>query len=213
MKPVIRKKRRLRVWGFPCDSRAWLKPLPVAVVLAVVAAQGCTPTDRSLPNTDSPTVEKATGNPVSSPGRDWVVTASSFGPLRLGVPVGQVASVLGDTARPADESCGYVAPATLPDSVSVMIVNDTAFRVDVRNAKVRTAEGAAIGDTEQRIGALYPGRLRTEPHKYTSGRYLIVTPADVADSAFRIVFETDGARVVNYRAGRLPSVLWVEGCS
>ena len=141
------------------------------------------------------------------------MSPDSYGPLRLGVPVAQVATVVGDTARPAGESCGYVAPATLPESVSVMIVGDSAVRVDVRSSKVRTAEGAAIGDSEQRIQELYRGRVRSEPHKYTDGKYLIVTPPAASDSAFRLVFETDGVRVVNYRAGRLPQVLWVEGCS
>jgi hypothetical protein len=150
---------------------------------------------------------------AGEPGNIWTISASAFGPLRLGRPVQEVTSLIGDTARPPDESCGYVAPSTFPDSVSVMIVNDTAMRVDVRSSSVRTAEGAGIGDSEQRIQELYRGRVRVEPHKYTDGRYLIVAPTAAADSAFRIVFETDGARVVLYRAGRLPAVQWVEGCS
>ena len=213
MEPVIRKKRRFGRSSGPSQSSVWLrKGQIVAAFLAIGAMPGCAPADRSLPNTDSPTAQNATRIPAPGSISDWVVTATSFGRLRLGMPVAQVASVLGDTARPADERCGYVAPSALPDSVSVMIVNDTAFRVDVRNPQVRTAEGAAIGDTEQRIAELYGRQLRTEPHKYTNGRYLIATPLAAADSAFRIVFETDGSRVVNYRAGRLPVVLWVEGC-
>lgn len=46
-----------------------------------------------------------------------------------------------------------------------------------------------------------------------SGKYLIATPAASADAGFRIVFETDGASVLKYRAGRLPEVEWVEGCA
>ena len=34
-----------------------------------------------------------------------------------------------------------------------------------------------------------------------------------ADSAYRLIFETDGQRVTEYRAGLLPAVEWVEGCS
>ena len=155
----------------------------------------------------------AVGATAGDRGKIWAISPAAFGPLRLGQPVREVAAVLGDTARPADESCGYVAPATFPDRVSLMIVNDTAMRVDVRSSTVRTAEGAGIGDSEQRIQELYRGRVRVQPHKYTDGRYLIVTPTNAADSTFRLVFETDGAEVVLYRAGRLPAVEWVEGCS
>ena len=34
-----------------------------------------------------------------------------------------------------------------------------------------------------------------------------------ADSGFEVVFETDSQRVTRYRAGRLPEVEYVEGCS
>lgn len=45
------------------------------------------------------------------------------------------------------------------------------------------------------------------------GHYLTVTPAAKADSAYRIIFETDGKKVVHYRAGIRPQVEYVEGCS
>lgn len=186
-------------------------PRRLIAIVSLASAVGCGPSDGALPDsgTNSNTSASAT---AGDRGKIWTISPAAFGPLRLGQPVGAVASVIGDTARPADESCGYVAPPSFPDSVSVMIVNDTAMRVDVRSATVRTAEGAGIGDSEQRIQELYRGRVQVQPHKYTDGRYLIVTPATGADSAFRIVFETDGARVVLYRAGRRPAVEWVEGC-
>ena len=185
---------------------------PFVVIAAIACVAGCSKPDGtpSDSGTNSNTAESATSGDA---GKIWTISPAAFGPLRLGQPVREVAAVLGDTARPTDESCGYVAPATFPDSVSVMIVNDTAMRVDVRSSMVRTAEGAGIGDSEQRIQELYRGRVRVQPHKYTDGRYLIVTPTNAADSSFRIVFETDGAKVVLYRAGRLPAVEWVEGCS
>jgi hypothetical protein len=66
--------------------------------------------------------------------------------------------------------------------------------------------------TEAEIARLYPAGLRTMPHKYVSGgHYLVFTPPG-ADSAFRIVFETDGRRVTSYRAGVEPAVEYVERC-
>lgn len=55
--------------------------------------------------------------------------------------------------------------------------------------------------------------LRVEPHEYLgpAGHYLVITqPGDTVD---QIIFETDGKRVLNFRAGRLPAVAYVEGCS
>lgn len=72
---------------------------------------------------------------------------------------------------------------------------------------------SAIGDSEERIKSLYPNRVAVSPHKYTDGHYLTVTPAEKADSAYRIIFETDGKKVVHYRAGVRPQVEYVEGCS
>ena len=62
-----------------------------------------------------------------------------------------------------------------------------------------------------RIDSLYSGRVTVEPHKYINGHYLIIAP-ETSDST-RIIFETDGARVTSVRAGLLPAVAWVEGCS
>jgi hypothetical protein len=47
----------------------------------------------------------------------------------------------------------------------------------------------------------------------TDGHYLTVVPTSKADSPYRIIFETDGKRVLNYRAGIRPQVEYVEGCS
>jgi hypothetical protein len=111
------------------------------------------------------------------------------------------------------EPCYHVAVDARP-GVAFMIVDGRIARLDVRQpASVKTAEGAGIGDTEARIQELYPGRVEVQPHKYSKGHYLIVTPEAPADSAYRMIFETDGTRVTTYRTGRLPAVGWVEGCS
>ncbi len=94
-----------------------------------------------------------------------------------------------------------------------MITDGKIARVQVLRGSVATAAGARIGDSEQRVHELYSSHLAVSPHKYTNGHYLTVTPVSVADSAMRIIFETDGSRVTAYRSGTLPQVEWVEGCS
>ena len=70
-----------------------------------------------------------------------------------------------------------------------------------------------VGDSEESVRSAYAERVTTTPHKYDpSGHNLTVTPASAADSMFRIVFETNGQRVIRFRAGRLPAVQYVEGC-
>jgi hypothetical protein len=92
-----------------------------------------------------------------------------------------------------------------------MIEDGKVVRVEVRRGDVATSTGARIGDTEARIKTLYPN-VSVMPHKYTpGGHYLTFAPASSVDS--EIVFETDGKRVVNYRAGLRPQVEYVEGCA
>jgi hypothetical protein len=113
----------------------------------------------------------------------------------------------------ADTSaCDYATITGEPKGVSIMLESGRVARIDVDSGSVETAEGARIGDTETRIKGLYPNAVATR-HKYTDGNYLTVTPAAPADSALRIVFETDGKIVTQYRAGRRPAVEYVEGCS
>ena len=110
-------------------------------------------------------------------------------------------------------ACDDVELAGGPPGVSFMVEGGRVVRVDVQSGRVQTAEGARIGDTEERVKMLYGDRVAVTPHKYTDGHYLTVRPKAVADSAFRIIFETDGHVVTMYRAGIRPPVEYVEGCA
>jgi hypothetical protein len=105
------------------------------------------------------------------------------------------------------QGCVYTKVPEAP-GLLVMLFAGKVVRLDVITAGVATASGARVGDTEQRIRELYPGS-RVEPHKYTDGHYLVVD----SSPGRRLVFETDGTRVTRYRAGAIPHVDWVEGCS
>jgi hypothetical protein len=138
----------------------------------------------------------------------WVVTPDSAGPVRVGMQADSALVALGSLpARAARSSCDYLK---VDAPVEFMVENDTVVRFDVRDTIAATSEGARVGDSLTRILQLYAGRLRTQPHKYTNGKYLIVTPGP--DTTRQLIFETDTARVVSYRAGRLPAVGYVERC-
>lgn len=196
-------------------------PLAAALLLAALAA--CMPSDEGAPEaapgstTPAPDPQEAprpaAGAP-GSPGDAWTVGFRGAGPAQVGTPLAAAAAALGATpdTTAARGGCGYLRPAASP-GVRVMVNEGQVARVDVDSAGIRTAEGAGVGDAEARVRELYAGRVVESPHKYTDGRYLTVTPQAASDSAFRLVFETDGSKVVRYRAGRLPEVEWVEGCS
>ena len=110
--------------------------------------------------------------------------------------------------------CGYAEWRNGPPGVRIMTESGRVARIEVVDGAVATEAGARIGDSAARIRELYSGRVAAMPHKYITGaQYLTVTPVAPADSAFRIVFETDSTgRVSRYRAGSRPAVEYVEGC-
>ena len=117
----------------------------------------------------------------------------------------------GFSAVNSDGSCTYARLTKRPPGLSVMLENNKIARVEVRSGTIQTAEGVRIGDTEARINSLYSGRVTTTPHKYiTGGHYLTVTPVDGSQN--RLVFETDGKFVREFRGGALPAVAYVERC-
>jgi len=146
----------------------------------------------------------------------WTVNIRGIGPLHAGMSRREAAAVMGVSPALIDSAwtdCDYVGFGDVPEGVSIMVEGGTIARIDVTKGPVATEEGARIGDSEDRIRQLYGSRLTVSPHAYVDGHYLIVHPEAPADSAFRIVFETDGHVVTQYRSGRLPPVEWVEGCS
>lgn len=155
------------------------------------------------------------GSAVQTTGPEgWRITATGFGPLKVGQSVAEAAAAVGGSfavAAGASPECSYAEWASAPEGVRVMLVNDTVARVDVTSTTVSTEQGAKVGDNEGRINSLYATKVLMMPHKYTTGKYMVITQPE--DTLHRIVFETDGQQVTQYRAGREPEVQWVEGCS
>ena len=157
-------------------------------------------------------------SPDSAPppaGTSFTIAPDSYGPLRVGMTVAQAASALGGGfAAPKGYSggCGYAVLVKAPSGLAVMLNDGKIARFEVRSGGIKTTEGARIGDSETRVKSLYAGRVTSTPHKYvTGGHYLTVVPAG-SDSGNRIVFETNGTKVTEYRSGKTPEVEQVEPC-
>lgn len=152
-----------------------------------------------------------------------------IGPIRVGMTVAQAE----DSARTqlvggGEGSCYHLRPQSEPQGLALMVISDRQdgrrdrdqdriARVDVYpGSRVTTLSGAKIGDTEEQIQSLYPGRIQVSPHNYTGyrgGHYLTFVPQDEADRNYRLVFETLKGRVTTFRSGKLPEVEFVEGCA
>lgn len=162
--------------------------------------------------TEPGVVDDGSATPTLS-GADTVST-TGLGPVKIGMTVEEASLAAGRAIEgPHAPDCFYVEPAGL-EGVGFMITNESIARVDITSGPITTTSGAGIGMTEQEIKDLFPGQIEVEPHKYSDvGHYLVFVPSDPADADKRLIFETDGATVTSYRAGTLPEVGWVEGCS
>ncbi|MBW4561575.1 MAG: hypothetical protein KME32_10560 [Mojavia pulchra JT2-VF2] len=142
---------------------------------------------------------------------------NGIGSVRVGMTVSQAAQAAGTrlTGDAPNKYCYYVKPQGKSQDIGFMVAEGRIARVDVwRNSKISTLKGAKIGDTEARIKSLYRGQIQVMPHHYVQGgHYLTFIPKDAADKNYRVVFETDGKRVTQFRSGKLPEVQFVEGCS
>ncbi len=148
------------------------------------------------------------------------VAINGIGSIRVGMTVAEASRASGTKLvsgnYPIERGCYYVQPQG-SKGLGLMVSNGRIARVDVYDKSlVTTLSGAKIGDTEARIKALYPKQIKVSTHAYradSGGHYLTFAPKDKSDRNYRVVFETDGKRVLGFRAGKLPEVEFVEGCS
>lgn len=146
------------------------------------------------------------------------VTIDGIGAIRVGMTPKQATQAGGVpliTSGYASGECVYYQPKGQLKGLGFMTIEGAIARVDItQNSQITTRSGAKIGDTEAKIQSLYPDRIKVTPHKYNEkGHYLTYVPKDTTDKNYRLIFETDGNKVTQYRSGRLPEVEWVEGCS
>jgi hypothetical protein len=154
--------------------------------------------------------------PPEAEAQPWTIRVDGVGPIRFGMPLADARAALRDSliVTPAGGECGFTVPRGAPAGVRFMAERGKIVRVDVDSSGVRTAAGAEVGMSEADVRSRYPVGLRVQPHKYDpKGRYLVLQGTEPADSARRLIFETDGQRVVRYRAGITPAVEYVEGCA
>ncbi|MBE9095839.1 hypothetical protein [Tychonema sp. LEGE 07203] len=151
---------------------------------------------------------------------------NGIGPIRVGMTVDEASRSAGiqliKNARGSgsfnEDLCSYPQVKGGPKGISFMVAKGRIARVDIDNDRTTTIAGAKIGNTQQQIINLYPGKIKITPHPYVgrpplNGKYLTFVPKDAADKNYRIIFETSKNRVTRFRSGKLPEVEYIEGCS
>ena len=182
----------------------------IAPMVLLALAAGCADRPRGA------TPDNSAMQPASGSATDWTVRLRGAGPIRFGMSLAEAREATGNVLGGGRGAvgCAWVVPPGVPRGMRFMVENGRVERVDVDSIGARTDRGAGVGMSEADIRRLYPESLVVQPHKYDeTGHYLISVPSEPADSSLRVVFETDGQRVLRFRAGLRPAVEYVEGCS
>jgi hypothetical protein len=144
------------------------------------------------------------------------VFINGIGSVQVGMTVAQASKAAGAklvTSSIQEPLCSYYSLQNGTKDIAFKVNKGRISGVDIFKGKIATASGARIGDTEARIKALYPGQIKVSTNAYNiKGHYLTFVPKNKSDQKYRIVFVTDGKRVIQYRAGKLPEVEFIEGC-
>ena len=152
-----------------------------------------------------------------------MLTSEGYGPLRIGMTRADVEAALGapngPSGLPDPELCDEFSPAQGPQDLFVMIESGRLARISLgSDAKVKTANGVAVGDARTVAAAAYPDAV-TEPHTYVEGG-VYLTQWDkggggdfVTDETARgLRFEINEAGVVTMIHAGGPAIEYVEGC-
>jgi hypothetical protein len=183
--------------------------LPLVVIVAAVAA---VPAPAQPPGADSgSSASAAAADAAQQPDlHRWRLTRHGFGRLTVGLNRAQMERRTGRKLR-FSYNTGSCAIWDLRGArgISIMTTRGRLARVGIYRGTWRSIVGIRIGDSEAEVRERYP-RLRTRPHPYDpDGQYLIVPGPNR-----RVVLETDGDdEVTSLRGGRMPEVMYIEGCA
>lgn len=139
------------------------------------------------------------------------LTFDGLGPIRLGMSLKdlQANGVKLKKSKIVSGSCRQ-STVSSNSEVRLMFENGVITRVEIRGRSIETLSGVRVGFTEAKVRQVYGSRVVVEPHKYDpTGHYMKVFSRDRKKA---LVFETDGKRITNFRAGISESAQYVEGC-
>jgi hypothetical protein len=153
---------------------------------------------------------RATGGAQVPDLERWSLTRHGFGRLSVGLTRDKIERRAGRSLRFVYNtgSCAIWRIRGVR-GIWIMTISGQLARVDLGTRPWRTTLGIRVGDSERKVRDRYP-RVRTRQHAYDpDGQYLIVPGRHR-----RVVFETNGEdEVTAIRGGRMPAVMYIEGCA
>ncbi|MFS8136991.1 MAG: lectin [Thermomonas sp.] len=161
---------------------------------------------------------EANGMPASDTpdGSDAQARFDGYGDVKLGIEAAAIQAAWGGELNQLggpQDTCYFMTPKWVkaPAEFAFMIEDGKFVRYGTESTKFVAPGGGRVGMTMAAIQSLYPGRIETQPHKYTDGKYLRIKDAATGNA---LLFETDVAgKVTEWRVGMPPQVDYVEGCS
>lgn len=138
-------------------------------------------------------------------------------PLLAGLSLAQAERQLGEPLRAAKPAVGDAAGCRRFDvakwpGVTVSVDDGVLTRVETRDARFASISGVHVGDDVAKAQRLYGKRLRVTPHLYFAKG--LVLSLYSSDRRFALVMEgNDAGRIITLRAGAVPAVERLEGCS
>src|SRR5262245_4851895 len=173
----------------------------VLLLAAVVA--GCSQEPAEPPPPPDTLVENC--GTVSDSGYCGVITGMTLAEARAVFP-----APLETFAGEQKSGCYVVFPEGRSKDLTFMLVDGKVARVDIFKPGILTGKGIQVGSTEEEVLQTYGDLAKVFPNKYDDRMHDIVV-----DTRFfyEFIFQSDGMKVLNYRAGVLPPVGYVEGCS
>ena len=138
-----------------------------------------------------------------------VLSPEGYGSVRFGMNIEDVEAALKQRATEpyTKTGCDYAEFKRYP-GLRFMIEDGVVTRADARKG-VKNSAKVSVGMSLKTVKARFPA-ASIQPHKYDDeGHYVILSTEDGSSA---IVLEESKGRVTAVRAGRKPSVQYVEGC-
>jgi hypothetical protein len=216
------------------ERRLVFDPLPLAIAATLASCSPEEPPPDSEMN-DAPVAAnekrpEAAGTPSTAEQPTGVapLTAGGWGPLQIGMTLGEVVAVAGPDSDPEavggpePEACDIFHPAKAPEGLRVMIEDGRLARISISDpTEVKTDRGLGPGDTPAAVKAAYGEEMISSPHEYEEApaQYLTVWAAGAGREPYVRSSEARGIRYEVDQEGRVdvvhaggPSIQYVEGC-
>lgn len=141
-----------------------------------------------------------------------------LGPIVVGMTLGEASAVSGVEFRENlwDGGTGCTTASPLDGEGVWMILMGGRIAAIHVGPPVVTVQGARYGTSETQILQIYGGdrvEMRDHPYGAPVWHMFEVSSPDPKLSAFRLVFDTDGSVVTEFRAGWEEEALLAEGCA